>query len=243
MVLVIEVAVLLAGCGREGERGGPAGKPPSETSPQQPPEGTRKPAAEEPGQRPAVQRFSGTIGKIPSRNTVKYSWRPGCPVPLSRLRLLRMTYWGFDRRTHTGEMVVNARVADDVVKVFRRLYDQRYPVRRMQLVDVYKGSDFASIDADNTSAFNCRAATGSSSWSQHAYGLAIDVNPCENPYVTGSGQTAHKHCRKHVDRARRNPGVIRAGDKTVRAFRSIGWGWGGAWSGTKDYQHFSSNGR
>ncbi|MBC6457111.1 M15 family metallopeptidase [Actinomadura sp. HBU206391] len=245
-MIVAEAAVLLAGCGRgggpeqpvsPGTDAGSSSPSPAEPSDQPSPSATsRKP-------RPATQSFSGTIHKIPSRATVKYSWRENCPVPLSGLRLLRMTYWGFDHRPHTGEMIVNARSAADVVKVFKRLYQQRYPIRRMQLVDAYKGSDFDSIEADNTSAFNCRAATGSSSWSQHAYGLAIDLNPCENPYVTASGQTAHKKCRKYTNRARRDPGVIHAGDRTVQAFRSIGWGWGGAWSGTKDYQHFSSSGR
>jgi D-alanyl-D-alanine carboxypeptidase len=154
-----------------------------------------------------------------------------------------MTYWGFDKKPHQGQMVVHARAAKDIVKVFERLYDVRYPIRRMELVDKYKGSDFDSIEADNTSAFNCRNATGSSTWSQHAYGLAVDINPCENPYVTASGGVAHKDCVKYRNRDRRDPGVIHRGDKVVRAFASIGWGWGGLWSGTRDYQHFSSSGR
>jgi hypothetical protein len=248
--LVTEAVILLAGCGRgagphqsaaPGADTGSGAPSSSAVSPRSSPSATSPRPKLKP--KPTTQSFSGTIHKIPSRATVKYSWREGCPVPLSGLRLLRMTYWGFDQRTHTGQLIVNARVAGDVVKVFKRLYRQRYPIRRMELVDVYKGSDFESIEADNTSAFNCRAATGSSAWSQHAYGLAIDINPCENPYVTASGRTEHAQCRKYTNRARRDPGVIHADDKTVKAFRSIGWGWGGAWPGTKDYQHFSSNGR
>jgi hypothetical protein len=151
-----------------------------------------------------------------------------------------MTYWGFDNKPHTGKMVVNADAADSVVKVFKKLYDKRYPIRRMELVDVYKGSDFDSIEANNTSAFNCRAATGSSSWSQHAYGLAIDVNPVENPYV-GCGMTRDRTARSYLDRSRQRPGMVTPA--VVAAFRSVGWGWGGAWSGdTKDYMHFSANG-
>lgn len=152
-----------------------------------------------------------------------------------------MTYWGFDGKPHMGELVVNAKSAADLTKVFKRLYQKRYPIRRMERVDVYKGSDFQSIEADNTSAFNCRAATGSSSWSQHAYGLAVDINPCENPYVTAGGRISHPDCVKYRDRSRKDPGVIHRGDHVVRAFASIGWGWGGVWSGAKDYQHFSSN--
>ena len=154
-----------------------------------------------------------------------------------------MTYWGYDERPHTGEMILNAKATKKIVKVFGKLYEQRYPIRRMELVDVYKGSDFESIEADNTSAFNCRAATGSNSWSQHAYGLAVDINPCENPYVHSSGLVEHRKCRTFRNRAKRVPGMIHPGDKVVRAFASIGWSWGGSWLGTKDYQHFSSTGR
>ena len=119
----------------------------------------------------------------------------------------------------------------------------RYPIRTMVPADAYHGSDYASIQADNTSAFNCRDATGSSSWSEHAYGLAVDLDPCENPYVYADGYEAHKRCRQYVDRSLRDPGVIHAGDKVVRAFASAGWGWGGSWQGARDYQHFSANGR
>jgi hypothetical protein len=197
-----------------------------------------------PSPKPSVtpSSFTADISTV-SRGTVKYSWHPGCPVPISKLRLIKMTYWGMDHRSHPGQLIVNASVATDVVTVFKKLYQRHYPIRRMELVDVYKGSDFDSIEADNTSAFNCRNAEGSSSWSQHAYGLAIDINTCENPYVTTDGKVAHKQCVQFRDRSRRDPGVIHNGDLVVRAFSAIGWGWGGRWSGTKDYQHFSSNGR
>ncbi len=154
-----------------------------------------------------------------------------------------MTYWGFDDRAHTGTLVVNKKVADDLASVFGKLYDLRYPIRRMEPVDVYKGSDFDSIEADNTSAFNCRSATGSGNWSNHAYGLAVDINPRENPYVYSDGSNAHRNADAFVKRPLKKPGVINSGDSVVRAFREIGWGWGGSWSGTKDYQHFSVNGR
>jgi hypothetical protein len=138
---------------------------------------------------------------------------------------------------------VNRSVAGQVVTVFRKLYAANFPIRRMQLIDAYGGSDFRSIEADNTSAFNCRAATGSSSWSNHAYGLAIDVNPIENPYVTSSGTVAHASSRPYLNRARIRSGMAYPGGVLVDAFRSIGWGWGGRWSGVRDYQHFSINGR
>ncbi|WP_062430713.1 M15 family metallopeptidase [Herbidospora daliensis] len=190
----------------------------------------------------APPEFTSKITKV-TRDQVRYSWRPGCPVGLNDLRMITMTYWGFDDKAHTGQLVVNASVAEDVASVFKKLYDFRFPIKRMELVDKYKGDDYASIDADNTSAFNCRAATGSTNWSQHAYGLAVDLNPRENPYVEADGAHAHSNADDFVDRPLKKPGVINAGDRVVEAFASIGWGWGGDWTGTKDYQHFSKSGR
>jgi hypothetical protein len=189
----------------------------------------------------APPKFQSKVTKI-SRDRLRYSWRPGCPVSYQDLRLITMSYWGFDDKPHTGELVVRKTVTDDVVTVFRKLYDWRWPIRRMELVDVYKGDDFDSIDADNTSAFNCRPATGSSNWSNHAYGQAIDLNPLENPYVTASGSTAHKNAKKYTERPMKGKGVINPGDKVVKAFAQVGWEWGGYWSGTKDLQHFSKGG-
>jgi hypothetical protein len=185
--------------------------------------------------------FAAKISQV-TRATVKHSWHSGCPVGLSDLRLITMTYWGMDKKTHEGELVVNADSAAKIVKVFHKLYDDRYPIRRMELVDKYGGSDFKSIEADNTSAFNCRNATGASSWSQHAYGHAVDVNTCENPYVHPNGHIEHPRCVKYGNRKRNDPGLIHAGDKVVKAFRSIGWGWGGSWGGPWDFQHFSATG-
>jgi hypothetical protein len=153
-----------------------------------------------------------------------------------------MSYWGFDDKPHTGELVVHKTVTDDITTVFRKLYGWRWPIYQMKLVDAYKGDDFKSIDANNTSAFNCRPATGSSHWSNHAYGKAIDVNPRENPYVTASGSTAHENAKKFTKRPMKGKGVINPGDKVVKAFSQVGWEWGGYWSGTKDLQHFSKGG-
>lgn len=188
------------------------------------------------------QVFTAKVTRI-QRAQVRYSWHSGCPVTPSDLRLITMTYRGFDHHVHTGRLVVNAAVTGKMIVVFRKLFEMRYPIRRIVPVDVYHGSDFASIQADNTSSFNCRDATGSSSWSEHAYGLAVDLDPCENPYVYANGYEAHKRCRKFVDRSLQDPGIIHAGDPVVLAFASVGWGWGGIWSGDRDYQHFSVNGR
>lgn len=239
-------ALLVAGCG-SGDRPEASGTPSSSSSstatapattahPTSTPSPSKTP-------KPKPKKFSATIIKIKKKSQVKHSWKPECPVPLSGLRMIEMTYRGFDHETHTGRLVVASSAAHDVIKVFRKLYKQKYPIRRMKPVDAYKGSDYKSIDADNTSAFNCRNATGSSSWSEHAYGKAIDLNPCENPYVEADGTSAHKHCRKYNDRSRDDRGLIHPGDSTVDAFASVGWGWGGVWSGARDYQHFSASGR
>ena len=173
-----------------------------------------------------------------------FSWRPGCPVGPAQLRRVRLSYVGFDGRRHLGALVVNARVVSQVVVVFRALYRSRFPIRRMRSVDAYRGSDDRSAAADNTSAFNCRAAvtTGPKSWSMHAYGEAIDVNDVENPYREGA-RVIPPAGKAYLDRTNVRPGMAVPGGVLVRAFASVGWGWGGDFSGTPDYQHFSTNGR
>ena len=173
---------------------------------------------------------------------LRYSYRAGCPVGPAQLRTVRVPYWGFDGRVRTGTLVVHRRVAGDIVAVFRRLYAARFPIRRMVPVSVYRGSDDASMAADNTSAFNCRRIPGSSSWSMHAYGLAIDVNPVENPYVVGA-RVQPPAGRRYLDRTPYRRGMAVSGGVVERAFAAVGWKWGGRWTSAKDYQHFSTNGR
>ncbi|HET7146660.1 MAG TPA: M15 family metallopeptidase [Gaiellaceae bacterium] len=173
-----------------------------------------------------------------------HSWRPGCPVGPAQLRRIRLRYVGFDRRAHMGQLVVSARVADDVASVFGTLYRARFPIRKMRPIDVYGGNDSRSTAADNTSSFNCRAAVapGPKHWSMHAYGEAVDVNTVENPYVLG-GRVAPANAKAYADRSNVRRGMAVEGGVLVRAFARIGWGWGGRWSGSPDYQHFSTNGR
>jgi len=169
-------------------------------------------------------------------------WRKGCPVSLDQLRAVRATHHGYDGSDHTGTLIVNKDVASTMATVLRRLYAAGVPIRKMKPIEAYGGDDWKSIEDDNTSAFNCRAATGSSNWSNHAYGRAIDINPIENPYVTSGGSVAHKASVKFVTRTA-GRGVATPGSPLVKVFTDLGWGWGGTWSGTKDYQHFSSTGR
>jgi hypothetical protein len=140
-------------------------------------------------------------------------------------------------------MVVNASAVSPLRRAFATLFAAKFPIRRMRLVDDYGGSDYASIAADNTSAFNCRNVTGGSGWSMHAYGLAVDINPIENPYVYANGTTGHGASKPYLDRSNVREGMAVRRGTLVRAFDAIGWGWGGRWPGPTDYQHFSANGR
>jgi hypothetical protein len=157
---------------------------------------------------------------------------------------VRVSYYGFDHAVHTGTLVANVSVTSTIGIVFRRLYDAQFPIRRMLPVAAYDGDDDASMAADNTSAFNCRAAvsSGSQHWSMHAYGKAVDVNPVENPYIFNGGVLPPNGAR-YTDRSRSAPGMAKPGGALVRAFAASGWGWGGTWSSSKDYQHFSTNGQ
>lgn len=170
------------------------------------------------------------------------AWRPGCPVGPASLRVVRVSHWDFSGRVRTGRIVVHRQVANQVVAIMRQIYRARYPIRWMVPIERFGGSDFRSIEADNTSAFNCRYVDGTRRWSEHAYGRAIDINPIENPFVSG-GSTSHPASVPYLRRTPRRAGMIVAGDDVTRAFASAGWGWGGRWSGAKDYQHFSASGR
>ena len=192
-----------------------------------------------------IPRFRATVSGPLTARDVPYSWRPGCPVPPRQLRAIRMLYVGFDHAAHQGELIVNASVVRKVIKVFARLYRARFPIKQMKPVDAYHGSDPRSMAADNTSGFNCRRAVapGPPQWSMHAYGLAIDVNTVQNPYVEAGVGVQPRAGAAYLKRSDIRPGMAYPGGVLVKAFTAIGWGWGGNWSGSPDYQHFSSNGR
>lgn len=196
-------------------------------------------------------RFDASIQALPVKAEKQLkeirAWRPECPVALSELRLLRVTYWGFDRRAHEGQIVVNERAARPLAKVFRRLFELRFPIKHMRFADAYGPSSLPSSEKDISGSFDCSPARPSpcdpdaeTGWSNHAYGLAIDLNPIENPYTCG-GRVFHRESRPYLDRSPLRRGMVTP--EVVRAFRSVGWGWGGDWPGaTKDYTHFSESG-
>jgi len=171
------------------------------------------------------------------------TWRLGCPIGPSALRLLRVRYVGFDGTAHLGSIVVATSVVSTVQKIFAVLYARRFPIRQMKPESAFGGSDPASMAADNTSGFNCRraVASGPPQWSVHALGEAIDVNPVENPYLfDGTAQPARG--ARFLDRGDVRPGMAVPGGTLVAAFTSAGWFWGGRWASSPDYQHFSATG-
>lgn len=191
---------------------------------------------------PPAPPFNSNIGGV-GRENVPSSWREGCPVHFSDLRLVTVSHWGFDGALHDGQLVVHHDVAVAVVGIFYTLYNSRFPIERMQPVDVYGADDNASMAANNTSAFNCRSVTGQPGvWSEHSYGRAIDINPVQNPYVRG-GTVLPPAGSAYLNRSSSAQGLIKAGGPAVVAFAAAGWGWGGNWSSIKDYQHFSASGR
>ncbi len=190
---------------------------------------------------PVFQASTSALTAAMRSRMTGVSWHPGCPVGLSELRLLRLSYWGFDHAVHQGELIVNASAAASMTRAFAMLFAARFPIKQMRVVDDFGGDDERSMLADNTSAFNCRLVPGTSTWAQHAYGLAVDINPFENPEISG-GLVDPPAAAAWADRSRSSPAMIREGDAAWHAFDAIGWTWGGDWSSLKDYQHFSANG-
>jgi hypothetical protein len=172
------------------------------------------------------------------------SWRPGCPVGPKQLRALRVGFWGFDGQRHTGVLVVNVAAVPAIRTAFAAIENANFPIRLMEPVAAYGGNDNRSMAHDNTSAFNCRLAVsnGPKSWSEHAYGEAVDIDPFENPYKL-DGKVLPPAAVAYADRSTHRRGMIFAAGPVVAAFDSVGWGWGGRWSSSPDYQHFSVNGR
>lgn len=162
---------------------------------------------------------------------------------LSDLRLITATHWNYSGQVASGELIVHADHAEDVVQVLSRLFDAQFPIERMELVDNFQGDDNLSMEANNTSAFNCREiASSPGRWSQHAFGAAIDINPVANPYLRGDMVLPPAGVNA-IDRSVQVQGGVYAGDVVTQAFAEIGWGWGGEWNTVKDWQHFSASGR
>jgi hypothetical protein len=186
--------------------------------------------------------FAAAVGTVPAEVLARSTWQPGCPVGAGDLAYVRLTFWGFDDQRHTGELLLDRTVADDVVRVFRELYRARFPIEEMRVTSRAGLEAPPTGDGNDTESFVCRPTVGATSYSQHAYGLAIDLDPFQNPY-TKDDLVLPELASSYLDRDRVRPGMVTPGDVVVRAFASIGWTWGGTWRSLKDYQHFSRNGR
>lgn len=188
--------------------------------------------------------FFNQISAIPptmKQQMQLYTWHSGCPVSLSELAYVQLSYWGFDNKSHQGVLIVNSNVAKDIVAIFKQLYIMRFPIAKMQPLDVYYGSDMQSMMDNNTVAFNCRAlASNPYYFSRHSYGTAIDINPLFNPYVNGY-IIAPPQGKFYLARHSRIKGTITHGSAVYAIFIAHGWKWGGDWQGLKDYQHFEKD--
>jgi hypothetical protein len=182
------------------------------------------------------------VSPAPERVIARSTWQDGCPVAATDLAWLRLTFWGFDAQRHTGELLVHRTMADDIVQVFRTLFRERFPQEQVVIAASYDPDAPPTGDSNGTGVFVCRPATGASYFSQHAYGLAIDLNTFQNPYQKGEvvlPELASAFLRRDAVR----PGMVVAAGPAIEAFAKIGWEWGGHWNTAKDYQHFSQNGR
>ena len=190
--------------------------------------------------------FVSTISPISSSLATvmkSCSWKPECPIPLEELAYLTLSHWGYDGKVHEGELVVHKKLAREVVAIFKELFEGKFPIERMRLIDYYEADDEASMADNDSSAFCFRAnTTRPGVFSHHSYGIAIDINPLINPYVRGTLvlPSGGKH---YLDRMVVTPGLITDAEDNVcyQAFSKRGWEWGGHWEGRMDYQHFSKS--
>jgi len=247
LFLVACLALLGAACssGAASERHTPVASRGATPAPVVPPSSSEATPVAEPSPNPPG--FDSSIAPLSGellREVRNKNWHPGCPVPLSQLRVLTVDYHGFDGKVHSGPLVLNRRVAEDVRGVFARLYRAGFRIKHIALARKYKpNADRYDDKRDVTASFNCRPATGNpGSVSQHSYGWAIDINPMQNPYIGTNGKVLRRAAKPYVDRSIDAPGVIHSDGVVVRAFARIGWGWGGNWSSIKDYMHFSATG-
>jgi hypothetical protein len=192
---------------------------------------------------PADGGFHSTIASIDAATRARMgsTWHDGCPVALADLRHVTLSFVGFDGKAHTGELIVAASVADDVVSVFHQLFDARFPIEEMRIVSDADLTAPATGDGNDTAAFVCRDVRGGTHWSSHARGLAIDLDPFQNPYSSGA-RVLPELASAYLDRSDVRPGMIEPGDAVTQAFASVGWTWGGSWHSPVDRMHFSADG-
>ncbi len=190
--------------------------------------------------RPTSDRYEPTVAPVPPDVAARSTWSEACPVALEDLRYLTIPFWGFDQELHTGELLVNADAVDAVLAGFHTLFDRRFPIEAMGIATEADLDAPPTGDGNETGAFVCRPTRGSTSWSQHAYGRAVDIDPFQNPYVKGD-IVLPELASAYADRSQHKVGMLTADD--VAGFLDAGWGWGAHWHSPKDNMHVSANGR
>jgi hypothetical protein len=190
---------------------------------------------------PVDGEFASTVAPVPEDVLARSTWTPQCPVGPADLRYVTVAFRGFDGAVHTGELIVAARVADDVAAAFGELFVAGFPIEEMRVVGTAELTAPPTGDDNNTTAFVCRPATGLTRWSAHALGLAVDINPFQNPY-SKADLVLPELASAYLDRDRDLPGMILDGGPVVAAFEHIGWTWGGRWHSPVDLHHFSETG-
>lgn len=186
--------------------------------------------------------FESRVRQAPARVIARSTWKSACPVRADQLDWIRLTYVGFDGKRHSGELLAHEDVSADLVTVFRALWQARFPIEEMRITEERELDLKPTGDGNNTGAFVCRPQRGGSTFSEHAYGLAVDVNPFQNPYHRGE-VVIPELASAYLDRLEERPGMIFADGPVVAAFDRIGWGWGGRWRSLTDLHHFSRHDR
>ncbi|BBH51879.1 M15 family metallopeptidase [Fluviispira sanaruensis] len=188
-----------------------------------------------------THNFESKIDNIPEeiqKKMQRYTWKPDCPVSLGDLKYLSLPFYGFDNNIHMGHLIVHKDIATEVKIIFEELFESKFPIEKMHIIDDFKGDDDLSMTENNTSAFNCRSVTGKPGiFSVHSYGRAIDINPKINPYIKGK-LVLPENGKQYTDRSLTSLGMIKLNDFTYNTFIKKGWTWGGSWISLKDYQHF-----
>ncbi len=195
----------------------------------------------------AVEGFAARLGPVPESVRASMNpatWREGCPLPVEKLAYVELRHWGFDGAVHQGALIVHQDVALEIIDIFAALFEARFPLESVRIIEEFGGNDMASMRANNTSAFNCRKISGTNTLSMHSWGLAIDINPLLNPYVRGvhvSPPEGKPHANAETRDKHPQPGYVLEGELCHQAFVGRGWEWGGAWTDRKDYQHFEKH--
>ena len=185
-----------------------------------------------------IQALVNAKVSLISAASINKTYRAGCPVKPSQLRYLTLNYWGFDGLVHRGELVVRDAAAAKMIAVWTASFNAKFPIRRMQRVDLFGGSDIKAMAADNTSVFNCRQVTGNPyALSPHSYGFAIDINTVENPYLAANNVWYPSNGLAYRNRSVVRPGMLFSTSAPTRALLNAGFFWGAGWR-QPDYQHF-----